>query len=345
MSLTIDGSQGEGGGQILRSSLSLSILTGKPVELIHIRAGRKKPGLMRQHLTAVEAAAQISNAKVTGADIGSTALTFEPQAVVPGNYHFRIGTAGSTTLVLQTVLPPLLLASAPSSVTVEGGTHNPMAPPYDFLERAYLPMIQRMGPRVDAKIERYGFFPAGGGKFTVNIEPCATLTGLHVRERGKVLFRRAVALVAQLPLVIAERECEELQKQSHWPADCFQTGEISSPGPGNVLFMELNCEHVTELFACLGEMGLSSEKVARHLWQESRKFIAGDIPVGPHLADQLILPMAIAASQGQSSSFRTCRLTMHSTTHIDLVQRFLPVEVTVTDQEERSCLVEIGPKG
>jgi len=344
MSLIIDGSQGEGGGQILRSSLSLSILTGKPVELVNIRAGRKKPGLMRQHLTAVEAAAQISNGKLTGAGIGSTALTFEPQAVVPGNYHFRIGTAGSTTLVLQTVLPPLLLAREPSSVTVEGGTHNPMAPPYDFLERVYLPMIRRMGPGLTAKIERYGFFPAGGGKFTVAIEPCTTLKGLQVRERGKVLYRRATALLAQLPHFIGERECEELQKQSHWPVDCFQIGEIASPGPGNILMMELACEHVTELFASLGEMGVSSEKVARDLWHEARKFFASDIPVGPHLADQLILPMAIAASQGQTSAFRTCRLTMHSTTHIDLVQRFLPVSVIVTDQEEKSCLVQIGPK-
>jgi len=170
------------------------------------------------------------------------------------------------------------------------------------------------------------------------------LKGLQVRERGKVLYRRATALLAQLPHFIGERECEELQKQSHWPVDCFQIGEIASPGPGNILMMELACEHVTELFASLGEMGVSSEKVARDLWHEARKFFASDIPVGPHLADQLILPMAIAASQGQTSAFRTCRLTMHSTTHIDLVQRFLPVSVIVTDQEEKSCLVQIGPK-
>lgn len=343
MMLTIDGSQGEGGGQILRSSLSLSILTGKPVDLVNIRAGRKKPGLMRQHLTAVEAAAQISNAKVTGATIGSTALKFEPQAVLSGNYHFRIGTAGSTTLVLQTVLAPLLLANGPSTITVEGGTHNPMAPPYDFLERAYLPMVRRMGPGLHATIERYGFYPAGGGKFTVEIEPCTQLRGLELLERGEIRQKRVIALVAKLPLAIAQRECQELESQCNWPKTCFETGEIPSTGPGNILMMELIYQNVTELFAFIGEVGISSQRVAQELWNEARAFIATNIPVGPYLADQLILPMAIAASQGQTSAFRTCRLTQHSTTHIDLVRKFLPIEVEVIPQEERSCLVKIGP--
>ena len=341
--LTIDGSQGEGGGQILRSSLSLSILTGKPVAIAKIRSGRKKPGLMRQHLTAVEAATQISNAEVTGAEIGSTELRFSPKEILPGNYHFRIGTAGSTTLVLQTVLAPLLLAQGPSSVTVEGGTHNPFAPPYDFLERAYLPMLRRMGPGLVAEIERYGFYPAGGGKFTVKVNPCQQLRGLRLLERGEILHRRVVALVARLPLGIAKRECDELGKLCNWPHDCFETGEVMSHGPGNILLMELAYENITEVFASIGDIGVSCENVARDLWGEVRKFIASDIPVGPYLADQLILPCGIAASRGETSLFRTFRLTQHSTTHIELIKQFLPISVEVTPQEERSCLVTIRP--
>jgi RNA 3'-terminal phosphate cyclase (ATP) len=341
--LTIDGSQGEGGGQILRSSLSLSILTGKPVTISKIRAGRKKPGLMRQHLTAVEAATQISNAEVSGAGIGSTELRFAPKEILSGNYHFRIGTAGSTTLVLQTVLAPLLLANGPSSVTVEGGTHNPFAPPYDFLERAYLPMLRRMGPGLAAEIERYGFYPAGGGKFTVTVDPCQKLRGLTVLERGEILHRRVVALVARLPRAIAKRECDELQKHCNWPQSCFETGEVMSHGPGNILLMEVGYQNCTEVFASNGDIGTSCEKVARDLWGEARKYLASDIPIGPYLADQLILPLGIAASRGETSVFRTSRLTQHSTTHIDLIKQFLPISVDVTPQEERSCLVTIRP--
>lgn len=344
MALLIDGSQGEGGGQILRSSLSLSILTGKPVEIRQIRAGRKKPGLMRQHLTAVEAAAQISQATVTGAAIGSTSLTFQPRGIFPGSYHFRIGTAGSTTLVLQTVLAPLMLASAPSKITLEGGTHNPMAPPFDFLERAYFPMLRRLGPGLEATIERYGFHPAGGGKFTLAIEPCSQLRGLHLLERGEIRHRRVRALISRLPLAITQRECEHLESLCGWPKSCFETAEVTSHGPGNILMVELVFDQVTELFASMGAVGISSEEVAREVWAETRKYLANDFPVGPYLADQLVLPLGIAASQGQTSSFRTCRLTLHSTTHIDLVRTFLPIEVTVTPEEEKRCLVTFQPQ-
>ena len=161
--IQIDGSQGEGGGQIVRSSLALAMVTGNGVAIEKLRAGREKPGLMRQHLTAVHAAAEICQAQVTGNAIGSSSLTFQPGRVIPGEYKFSVGTAGSATLVLQTVLPPPLIADGPSRVILEGGTHNPWAPPFDFLSRAYLPLVNRMGPSVTATMDRPGFYPAGGG--------------------------------------------------------------------------------------------------------------------------------------------------------------------------------------
>src|SRR5258705_2280598 len=194
--LTIDGSFGEGGGQILRTALALSLVTGKPFRIENIRAGRKNPGLLRQHLTAVNAATEISRSEVMGAAIGSRELTFAPGSVVAGTYAFAVGTAGSTTLVLQTVLPALLVASGTSKVILEGGTHNPFAPPFDFLEKTFLPLVNRMGPQVTAELERPGFYPAGGGRMNVTVEPADALRELALPARGEVRARRAKAVVA-----------------------------------------------------------------------------------------------------------------------------------------------------
>ncbi len=172
--LTIDGADGEGGGQILRTSLALSLVTGIPFRIERLRAGRPRPGLLRQHLTAAHAAAEVGQVQVTGAALGSLSLTFVPGRVTPGTYSFSVGTAGSTTLVLQTVLPALLLASEPSTLTLAGGTHNPFAPPFDFLAQAYLPLVNRMGPQVTATLERPGFYPAGGGTCQITIAPATT---------------------------------------------------------------------------------------------------------------------------------------------------------------------------
>jgi RNA 3'-terminal phosphate cyclase (ATP) len=173
--IRIDGSFGEGGGQILRSSLSLSLVTGKPFRIENIRANREKPGVLRQHLTAVQAAAEVGSAEVEGASLGSKALTFVPGKIRSGEFRFAIGTAGSGTLVLQTILPALITAAGPSRIEIEGGTHNPAAPPFDFLQRSFIPLIERMGPKVKLELQRYGFYPAGGGRFVVEITPCEVL--------------------------------------------------------------------------------------------------------------------------------------------------------------------------
>src|SRR5215470_13994646 len=167
--IRIDGSFGEGGGQILRSSLSLSLVTGKPFRIENIRANREKPGLLRQHLTAVPAAAEVGAAEVEGASLGSKALSFVPGKVRAGEFRFAIGTAGSGTLGHQTILPALITAVGPSRIDIEGGTHNPAAPPFDFLERSFIPLIERMGPKVKFELQRFVFYPGGGGRMVLEV--------------------------------------------------------------------------------------------------------------------------------------------------------------------------------
>jgi RNA 3'-terminal phosphate cyclase (ATP) len=326
--IIIDGSQGEGGGQILRSSLALSLVSGQPFRIENIRAGRKKPGLMRQHLTAVEAAAAVGNARIEGARTGSQQLEFYPRGIAAGSYHFAVGTAGSCTLVLQTVLPALLTADSRSELVLEGGTHNPYAPPFDFLARSFLPLIARMGPKVSAELIRPGFYPAGGGKFTVSIEPVAELKRFDLRERGNLLQRSARATVARLPRKIAERELKVVRDRLDWGAECCAVLEDdTSRGPGNILCLEIASENVTEVFTGFGELGVSAEKVAEKAVGEARQYLAAGVPVGHYLADQLLLPMALAGG----GSFRTLAPSRHMTTNIEVIRKFLPVEVSMQE--------------
>lgn len=321
--IIIDGSQGEGGGQILRSSLALSLVTGRPFRIEKIRAGRKKPGLMRQHLTAVEAASAVGRADVEGARIGSQQLVFAPTTIRGGNYHFAVGTAGSCTLVLQTVLPALLIADTASELVLEGGTHNPYAPPYDFLSRAFLPLIGRMGPKVSTILQRPGFYPAGGGKFSVAVEPAAKLERIDLPVRGTVLNRSARAIVARLPRSIGERELKVVRDRLGWSEDCCHVEDAdSSPGPGNILCVEIESEHCTEVFTGFGELGVSAEKVAKDTVRLVEEYLSANVPVGPYLADQLLLPMALAGG----GSFRTIAPTRHMTTNAEVIRLFLPVE-------------------
>ena len=336
--LRIDGSMGEGGGQVLRSSLALSMVTGTPVAVKGIRAGRRKPGLMRQHLTAVQAAAQISCARVAGDRLGATSLTSEPQEVIAGDYHFAVGTAGSATLVMQTVLPALLTAPAPSTLRLEGGTHNPMAPPYPFLADTFLPLIGRLGPEVRATLERPGFYPAGGGRLRVEIQPCDRLRGFDLRERGKICSRGARALLARLPRHIGERELKIVQKKVNWAPNELHVEEIDdSLGPGNVLVLQVGSEHLTETFVGFGALRVPAETVARKAVRELRRYLKADVPVGEYLADQLMLPLALAGS----GAFVSLPLSRHATTQIELIRRFLGVPITV-EQDERRATVTVG---
>ncbi len=325
--IEIDGSYGEGGGQILRTSLALSLATGKPFFIKKVREGRKNPGLMHQHLSALEAAAAIGQAKVRGNSIGSKEIYFAPQSIKPGRYRFAVGTAGSSMLVLQTVLPALLTGNKRSDLVIEGGTHNPHAPPFDFLAKVFLPILNRIGPKIKAILDRPGFYPAGGGSVRISIQPCEKLSPIESVERGKIKKIIARAVVAGLPLDIGERELKVIGKEFLLNRNGLCLDEVkNSRGPGNVLMIEIASEHIIELFTGFGQRGLPAEKVAGKTAEAVREYLDADVPVGKHLADQLLIPMALA----KGGRFLTLPLTKHTMTNIEIIKQFLDVEIKVS---------------
>jgi RNA 3'-terminal phosphate cyclase (ATP) len=330
MLIRIDGTYGEGGGQILRTSLSLSLVTGKPFRIENIRAGRQKPGLLRQHLTAVLAAAEISGAEVDGATLGSPCLTFSPGAVRPGEYRFAVGTAGSASLVFQTLLPALMLARGTSSIELEGGTHNMAAPPFEFLARAFVPLVERMGPKIRLRLERHGFYPAGGGRFSAGIEPVEALTPLHTGERGEIESRRVTAIVANLPRHIAQREVEKAASMLNWGAETQVIESTrASDGPGNVTMVEIGTANSTAIFTAFGHLGVSAEMVAESAAREALDYLASTALACEHLTDQLLLPFALAGA----GSFTAVQVNLHARTNMDVIAKFLPVRFEITAAE------------
>lgn len=337
--ITIDGATGEGGGQILRTSLALSLVTGRPVRIENIRAGRQKPGLLRQHLTAVQAAAAICRAGISGCALGSRALTFEPGAVRGGDYTFPVGTAGSTTLVLQTILPVLLLAPERSRVTLEGGTHNAFAPPFDFLTKAFLPLIRRMGARVDARLDAYGFYPAGGGRLIVDVEPCARLGPLELSERGPVhVF--AKVLLSALPESIGKRELGTVRARLGLDRAMSMIEAVESAGPGNVLLISIDSESISEVVTGFGAKGVSAETVAADACTEAEEYLRADVPVGRYLADQLLLPLAI----GSGGSFRTVKPTDHTITNAGIIRQWLDVPIAIAQESADAYRITVSTK-
>jgi len=335
----VDGSFGEGGGQILRSSLALSLVTGKPFCIERIRAGRKNPGLQRQHLAAVHAAAAVSGAQVEGAELGSQRLTFVPHEVRPGEYHFAISSAGSTTLVVQTVLPALALSAGASKLRLEGGTHNMHAPPVDFLQKSFLPLLGRMGMRGQVQLERCGFYPAGGGRLTLEIQPPGELRRLELLQRGPICRRAVRGLVSRLPSHIAQREVRTVLDELEWPGECGAVEEVASPGPGNVVLIEISCQEVTEVFTGFGQRGVPAETVARTAAQKARRYLERGVPVGEHLADQLLLPMAL----GRGGAFRTMAPSKHTETNLHTLRQFLDVCAAVEKVGEDIWEIRIEP--
>jgi len=323
--IIIDGSKGEGGGQVLRSALSLSACTGQPFKIKNIRGGRKKPGLMRQHLTCVKAIEEICAGNAIGRTLGSTELTFVPGEIRHGDYRFDIGTAGATGLVFQTVLPVLLQADSPSTVQFGGGTHNKAAPPFEFLQESFLPALKLVGANVRIELHKRGYYPAGGGMWQAFIEPLETPIPMDLTDRGSVQSITAEAATANLPSSIAERELttvsEELGLQE---ADLHQRN-YDSAGPGNIVLVRAFSNKHTEVFSGFGEYGVSAELVARRAANAAKKYLDSEAAVSENLADQLLLPLAC----GAGGSFTATELSEHFLTNKGVIEAFLDAEISI----------------
>ncbi len=336
--LIIDGGKGEGGGQILRTSLSLAILQARPIRIENIRKGRSKPGLMRQHLTCVQAAAAIACADVDGAELGSTRLEFSPQTNLGGVYNFKIGTAGSVNLVLQTILPALLCADRTSKLVIEGGTHVMSAPSSDFIQFAFLPALERMGAKIKMHLERPGFFPAGGGKVVVEIEP-SKLNAIEILARGVQNKMQVHARVAGLPMQVAARENTTIA--NHYKLRREQLLEHQHDmhcGPGNAVSIVAQFEHCNEVVTALGERGLSAERVAQRACAQLDEYLSHDAPVGEFLADQLLLPMVLA----KRGAFVTKNRSSHLQTNIDVIEQFGVAKISSSfDSKRQSHRIDV----
>ncbi len=335
--IEIDGSYGEGGGQILRTSLSLAAITGQAVHFTKIRANRRKPGLMRQHRICALAAAEITGGKLTGAELNSQEMTFEPGNIRSGEYHFTTGSAGSTMLIAQTIVPILLQASEPSRVFLEGGTHAPGAPVFDFFDRVFLPCLRRMGCDVQAKLDRYGFYPVGGGQVELEIQPIREWRPLELTDGGEQLGGRIVAIGSGIDHEILEDEVritQELAGSGDWKTEIL---EADSPGPGNVVYLELVRKNITELFSVCGEFELPRKTVAERVADMAKKYLDSGVAVGRFLADQLLLPMAL----GQGGKFLTMPPSLHTKTNAAVIQKFLEAEIEMNNLENGTFIIEV----
>ena len=356
--IVIDGSYGEGGGQILRTSLALSVITGEPVRIERIRAGRRKPGLMPQHLTAVRAAARICGAQVEGAKRNAQELTFHPtSAPQAGSYTFDVaqaakgGSAGSVSLILQTVLLPLALAEGSSQVTLLGGTHVAWSPPYDYVKHVYLPALSRMGLTAKVTIKKWGWYPIGGGRIQAIIQgqepgaalklPDASIVNQAVLNRGALLRVRGLSGSSNLPKHIRTRqERAALQAlRSNGVNARIRVIDAPSKGQGTVVFLWADFENSSAGFTALGERGKPAERVAEEAASGLLDFLRGEAALDRYLADQLVLPLALAAGP---SRFTTEAVTDHLLTNAHIVNQFFPGCVRVEGEEGQpgSCRID-----
>jgi RNA 3'-terminal phosphate cyclase (ATP) len=338
--LDIDGSFGEGSGQVVRTSLALSLLTGKPFRMRNVRARRKpKPGLQPQHLMSVRAAARIGKAKVTGDSVGSSQFTFEPGPVTPGRYEFQIGTAGATSLVLHTVYLPLALSGGPSEVVIEGGTHNEKAPCFHFLQTTWRAYLARLGLTVKLEMTRPGFYPRGGGRIVAHIQPAATLKPIHLT--GTVSHETAAVLsaIAGLPDHVAKRQARRatvrLRDAGIEPEVTYEEWD---GGPGSVLAITVGGS-VPSLFFGLGARGKPAESVADDAAIEALAHVRSAMPVDPHTADQLVLPLAVA---GGDSEYHVSEVTKHLTTNAAVVRMFLDRRIEIDGEEGATGVVRVA---
>lgn len=352
--LKIDGSTGEGGGQIIRSALSLSMLTGTPIEVSNIRAGRAKSGLMRQHLVCLQASQTLSDAIVTGAHLGSSAFSFAPKAIKSGDYHFDIGSAGSTSLVLQTLLPALLFANtdsrSKSTVTITGGTHNPMAPTTDFLQYAFVPALAKLGMQVEIECLQAGFAPLGGGVIKATITPFlrrANTELLKLTKRGELTHIELVASVLNLDYDICIRELASAKNALITSAIdetliSTKANKLHGIGEGNTCYAivthQVNNQPHQAVFTLLGEKRSSAENVGKRLAGLVKRYLfKTDALVDEHLTDQLLLSLALSGG----GEFTAHIISQHSETQAWLIAQFLPVNITFIALDTDNTQVQV----
>jgi len=365
--IEIDGSLGEGGGQVLRSALTLSLLTRQPVRLTNIRGRRPKPGLQPQHLTAVKAAAAISSATVTGAALDSQELTFAPADVRACDYRFDIGTAGSTSLVLQTIYLPLALASTagaglppappseitptagaglpttpPSEITLIGGTHVPWSPSFHYLDLQWRPYVVRLGLRIGLELELAGFYPQGNGQVQARIERVERITGLHLTERGALKGIHGISAVANLDKSIAERQRAQAMRRLQGRHNRLEIELLDLPSrvKGTFLLLLAEFKHGSACYVGLGAPGKRAEQVADEacLWLE--RFLATNGALDEYLADQLLLPLAFAEGP---SELRTAKVTPHLLTNAEIIRAFGAAEIEIAGETGKPGLVRVRP--
>ena len=347
--INIDGSWGKGGGQILRTSLSLATITGQPVRIERIRANRPKPGLAAQHLTSVRAAAALCQAQVSGDTLGSMTLEFRPtRPPQAGQYTFDVtearvgGSAGAVTLILQTILMPLVLANGSSQVILKGGTHVAWSPPVTYIEEVYLPTLKQLGVQAEVKLNAWGWYPKGGGEVKLRVNGSQqTLNGLQLLERGVLQQIHGLAVVTELPSHIPQRmanRAQNLLQQAHLPAQIQPLrGRGLAPGAG--IFLTAEYENSRAGFSALGSRGIPAERVAETAVQELLDFHAQAVPVDPFLGDQLLLPLALSS---QTSQYRVASMSQHLMTNAWAIEQFEIANIVI-DKDKN--LVSVIPRG
>ena len=340
--LEIDGSFGEGGGQVLRTSLSLSCLLNKPFRIFNIRTKRKKPGLMPQHLMGIRALNLITNARVEGDSVGSTELIFEPEEVKAGDYLFDIGTAGSTSLLLQAIILPLIFAKSRSSLSLKGGTHVPFSPPFHYISEVFIPILKKLGIRIEAKIESYGFYPKGGGKVRVEIMPSGRIKGMSFLERGGIKKLGGISGVGNLPLSIAERQKDAALKvlASEGLKAEIEPLSVSTPGQGTFIFLRAETDNCLAGFSSLGERGKRAELVGEEAAKNYLNYYSTSACLDHHMADQIVLYLSIAKGE---SSFTTSEVSNHLLTNLWVIEKLSGARYEVEGEMGKPGKITIYP--
>ncbi len=340
--IEIDGSYGEGGGQVLRTALALSAIQRRPLRIERIRAGRKNPGLKPQHLKAAEALTRMTQGRLTGAKVGSDSITFVPQDIVPGNYRVDVGTAGSVTLLLQALLPPMSLTHGDFRLTLTGGTHVAWSPPFHYLEGVLFPVLRKMRMPVSAVLERWGWYPRGGGIVQVEIHSPCGMKPLILTERGPLKRIRGLSVGSNLPAHIPERQKEEAVKRIKVEfgvdAEIEVVSDAPAAGAGSFVFLAVESENVVAGFSSLGRKGKRAEDVAGEAVDDLKDYLLSGGCIDPHLADQIVLFMGL--SDGVSA-FTVSRITQHLLTNLWVMQQFLDVGVSVGGEAGKKGRIEI----